>query len=68
MLQAWFHKLNGRYTERRVNWLTGLIRSEMLGTLPEDLQRAAAIAETVEWNNVTESLTWIDQLLQETHE
>ena len=68
MLQAWFHKLNGRYTERRVNWLTNLIRKEMLGTLPEDLQRAAAIADSSEWKNVTDSLKRIDQLLQETHE
>jgi len=68
MLQAWFHKLNGRFTERRVEWLTRLIRSELLGTLPEDLQRAAAISDATEWKNVTESLTRIDQLLKETQE
>jgi len=66
MLQAWFHQLNARFTERRVNWLTGLIRSEMLGTLPEDLQRAAAISESSEWAAVGESLTQIEQLMEET--
>ncbi|MCH2200889.1 MAG: GTPase domain-containing protein [Fuerstiella sp.] len=68
MLQAWFHNLNGRYTERRVNWLTDLIRREMLGTLPEDLQRASSISDSVEWKNVSESLAHIESLLQETHE
>lgn len=68
MLQAWFHKLNGRFTERRVEWLTRLIRSHLLGTLPEDLQRAAAISDATEWNKVNESLTLIDQLLKETQE
>jgi len=67
MLQAWFHQLNGRFTERRVTWLTALIRREMLGTLPEDLQRAAAISNSDEWNNVTQSLTQIEKLLEETH-
>lgn len=66
MLQAWFHQLNGRFTERRVNWLTDSIRREMLGTLPEDLQRAAAISDSVEWAGVTERLVRIEQLLQET--
>ncbi len=68
ILQTWFHKLNGRYTERRVNWLTSLIRNEILGTLPEDLQRAAAISDSAEWKNVAESLMRIEQLLQETLE
>ncbi|MCH2211955.1 MAG: GTPase domain-containing protein [Fuerstiella sp.] len=66
-LHAWFHNLNGRYTERRVNWLTDLIRGEILGTLPEDLQRAAAISESVEWEEVSETLAHIEFLLQETH-
>lgn len=68
MLQAWFHQLNGRFTERRVNWLTDLIRREMLGTLPEDLQRASAISASAEWIAVTESLTRIEELLRETPE
>ncbi len=68
MLQAWFHQLNGRFTERRVNWLTGLIRSEMLGTLPEDLHRAAAITESAQWMRVAESLVRIEEMLQETKE
>jgi hypothetical protein len=68
MLQAWFHQLNGRFTERRVNWLTGLIRSEMLGTLPEDLQRAASIAESPQWASVAESLVNIEQLMREIDE
>lgn len=68
MLQTWFHKLNGRFTERRVTWLTGLIRQEMLGSLPEDLQRGAAISASAEWQDVTDALTQIDQLLQETRE
>jgi len=68
MLQAWFHQLNGRFTERRVDWLTGLIRSEMLGTLPEDLQRAAAISESPQWASVAESLLQIERMLQETEE
>ena len=68
ILQAWFYKLNGRFTERRVTWLTSLIRSQMLGTLPEDLQRAAAISDSTQWTNVTESLMRIEQLLEETHQ
>ena len=64
-LQAWFRGLHERFILRRIGWLTTQIRRNILGTLPEDLQRAAAIARTPEWNRVHEAVTRIERLLQE---
>ncbi|MGB4740036.1 MAG: GTPase domain-containing protein, partial [Fuerstiella sp.] len=41
MLQAWFHRLHSVFTQRRVDWLTNLIREELLGDLPEQMKSAA---------------------------
>ncbi|MCA9051747.1 MAG: hypothetical protein KDA89_23575, partial [Planctomycetaceae bacterium] len=56
MLQAWFYKLHSAFTERRVAWLTQVIRDEVLGSLPEDFQAAANLTSSEEYHAVSETL------------
>jgi hypothetical protein len=51
-LQAKFHKLHTAFTTRRVNWLAGLLKSHLLGTLPEDLAQAGEIPQTAKFTEV----------------
>ncbi|MEZ6129061.1 MAG: GTPase domain-containing protein [Planctomycetaceae bacterium] len=64
MLQAWFHRLHSVFTERRVEWLTKLIRSELLGDLPEEMQAAAELPSSVEYQAVTSALSQLDALVK----
>ena len=68
MLQTWFHRLNGEFTQRRVNWLTNLIRDELLGTLPDELQAAAAVGESAEYQATIEIIREIDSILRQQQE
>ncbi|MCA9065471.1 MAG: 50S ribosome-binding GTPase [Planctomycetaceae bacterium] len=46
LLQAWFHDLHAAFTAKRAGWLTEMIHRQVLGSLPEDLQAAAALANS----------------------
>lgn len=62
VLQAWFHRMYGAFTARRAEWLTRLIHSELLGSLPEDLLTAAQIPEAAEYQAVRSALERLDEL------
>jgi hypothetical protein len=51
-LEAKFRKLQAAFTRRRAQWLAGLLQQHLLGTLPEDLQHAASVAGTEEFQRV----------------
>ncbi len=51
-LEAKFRKLQAAFTRRRAQWLAGLLQQHLLGTLPEDLQQAASVAGTEEFQRV----------------
>lgn len=63
MLQAWFHRLHGAFTSRRVEWLTQLIRDELLGTLPEEFQTAASLKQSDAFREVERILDELRLLL-----
>ncbi len=61
-LQAWFHRLHSAFTARRAGWLTEVIHTELLGTLPEDLRAAARVTRGQSYQRLTEVLTELRQL------
>ncbi|MEQ9408133.1 MAG: GTPase [Fuerstiella sp.] len=63
MLQAWFHRLHSVFTQRRVDWLTELIRAKLLGTLPEEIQMAAELNHCPEFEAVQADLIRLRQLV-----
>ncbi|MEZ6040635.1 MAG: GTPase domain-containing protein [Planctomycetaceae bacterium] len=52
LLQAWFNQLHSAFMARRAEWLTQLIHSELLGTLPEELRAAATLTQSDEYRTV----------------
>lgn len=56
LLQTWFHRLHSVFTQRRVDWLTDHIRTELLGTLPEDIKGASELRSSDEYQLVEETL------------
>ncbi len=65
MLQAWFHRLHTRFTQLRVDWLTNLIREELLGDMPEKMQTAANLPSSPEYREVTDAVDQLSALLQQ---
>lgn len=63
MLQAWFHRLHSVFTQRRVDWLTRLIREELLGTLPEDIKAAAELGTSDQLRAVEATVSELRQLV-----
>ena len=64
LLQAWFHRLHSSFTARRAEWLTRLIHSELLGTLPEELRRAAEVSRSEFFLGAGRSVDQLKQLLE----
>lgn len=56
MLQTWFHRLHSVFTQRRVDWLTGLIRQELMGDLPEKIKAAADLPNSEQFAEVSQSM------------
>lgn len=65
MLQAWFHRLHSVFTQRRVDWLTGLIREHLLGALSDEIHEAAAIQQSSEFEAVTNCMQRLREQLAE---
>jgi hypothetical protein len=65
MLQAWFHRLHSVFTQRRVDWLTGLIREHLLGELSDEIHAAAAIQQSSEFDAVTSCMQRLREQLAE---
>jgi hypothetical protein len=51
-LEAKFRRLQAAFTTRRVDWLAALLKRELFGSLPEDLQAAANLSESEEFGRV----------------
>lgn len=65
MLQARIHKLQAAYTARRAGWLMGRLKELLLGSLPEELQAAATLADLREFQEVQGTLVHLGQQLAE---
>lgn len=64
MLQAWFHRLHTVFTQLRVDWLTNLIREELLGNLPEQMQTAANLPSSPQYRDAADAVEHLSALLQ----
>ncbi|QDT39375.1 GTPase [Stratiformator vulcanicus] len=53
-LQAMMQRLQDRFAERRLAWFAELLRREFLGELADELASAATLAESKEFQNVSE--------------
>ena len=55
-LEARFRRLHSAFTARRAAWLAGMLKEEVLGTLPEQLSSAASLADSDEFQRVEQHL------------
>lgn len=65
LLQAWFQRLHAAFTARRADWLTHRIHSELLGTLPEELQAAARLPRSEAYLHVQSLLDQLQLLVDQ---
>jgi hypothetical protein len=56
LLQAWFHQLQASFAARRGAWLAEFLKRELLGELPDELQRAAELSRSDEFRAVQQYL------------
>jgi hypothetical protein len=64
LLQAWFHSLHAAFMKRRAAWLTELIHSQLLGSLPEDLSAASRLAHNDSFAKVQQAVNQLMQLIR----
>jgi hypothetical protein len=64
LLQAWFHRLHAAFTARRATWLTQIVHTELLGTLPEELRTAASLLEQADFKAVTDAVDQLNRLTE----
>jgi hypothetical protein len=63
LLEARFRRLHAAFTARRAAWLGQLLKEHVLGTLPEDLARAAQLPESAEWQRVDKVRCELERLV-----
>ncbi len=63
LLQSWFHRLHAAFTKRRAEWLIGMIHTEVLGSLPEDLKSASELTRSDAFLQVQQGVSRLEQLL-----
>ena len=68
MLQAWFHRLHSVFAQRRVDWLTQVVREEVLGSLPDELLAAAELTTSEPWQMVSSTLQELNGLVASQNE
>ncbi|MEZ6048360.1 MAG: GTPase domain-containing protein [Planctomycetaceae bacterium] len=56
-LQAKFQKLQDHFTKIRVQWMVELLKEELLGNLPAELQQAATLNQSDEFKQVETALS-----------
>jgi hypothetical protein len=64
LLQAKFQEMQTALTERRAAWFADQLKELVLGTLPEELQAAAAIPESKEFKEVVVALDALELQLR----
>jgi hypothetical protein len=63
-LQAKFQRLQVAFTARRAGWLAGLLKEHLLGTLPDDLQKAADVPQSEPFRRVREAIHTLEEQLK----
>ncbi len=64
LLQTWFHQLQASFSARRCAWLAEFLKRELLGDLPDEIQRAAELSSGNEFQVVQRCLQQLQQALQ----
>lgn len=64
LLQTKLQRLQTAFTSRRVQWLLGLLKENLLGTLPEDLQAAGSISRSEPFRRVQSSIEALDRQIR----
>jgi hypothetical protein len=67
-LQAKLQRLQTTFTARRAGWLVELLKDQLLGSLPEELQAAAEVPQSEEFQQVVTILNVLTEQLQNTLE
>lgn len=62
-LEAKFRRLHTTFTARRAGWLAGLLNEHLLGSLPAEIQNAAALPESDFFRNVERLAGELNELL-----
>jgi hypothetical protein len=62
-LEARFRRLQTAFTKRRVDWLLARLRERLFGTVPQDLQSAAAVPRTDAFIKLGEAAARLDRQL-----
>lgn len=61
-LEAQFRQLHAGFAQRRAEWLASELQV-ILGSLPQDLARAATLPESAEYRNVSQQITELRRLV-----
>jgi hypothetical protein len=62
-LEARFRRLQTAFTKRRVDWLLARLKERLFGTVPQDLQSAAAVPRTDAFIKLGEAATRLERQL-----
>ena len=63
LLQTWVHQLQASFSARRGAWLAEFLKRELLGDLPDEIQRAAELSSGNEFQVVQRCLQQLQQTL-----
>jgi hypothetical protein len=67
-LQAKFQAVQAAFATRRVEWLVKLLKSHLLGELPERLQAAAGVPRTEAFRETTQAFALLEKQWKSWHE
>ncbi|HUE15437.1 MAG TPA: GTPase domain-containing protein [Planctomycetaceae bacterium] len=62
-LEARFRRLQTAFTKRRVDWLLAHLKERLFGSVPQDLQSAAAVPRTEAFIKLTQAAARLEQQL-----
>ena len=62
-LEARFRRLQTAFTQRRIDWLLARFKEHLFGTVPQDLQSAAAVPRTEAFMKLSESVARLERQL-----
>ncbi len=64
-LQAKFQRLQTTFVSQRVNWLVERLKTDLLGSMPDEFELIAAIPRSEEFNTVKEALSELAAAVEE---
>ena len=65
-IEAKFRKLHSAFIAKRASWLGSMLKTHLLGDLPEELQRAACITESNSYRAVQKIVEQLEDVIPKT--